>query len=197
MTTTPSKRASATYRCAECGWTSMKWVGRCGECQAWGTVDAAGLPRVASVTPGPVSGPALPISSVAGETATTQATGVAELDRVLGGGIVPGAVLLLAGEPGVGKSTLLLEVAAQAARHGQKVLYVSGEESVAQVRMRAARTGAVEDALYLAAEVDLSAAVAHVDAVQPDLLVIDSIQTLASGDIDGVAGGVTQVRAVT
>ena len=175
----------------------MKWVGRCGECQAWGTVDAAGQPRVASVMPGPVSGPALPISSVAGETATTQATGVAELDRVLGGGIVPGAVLLLAGEPGVGKSTLLLEVAAQAARRGQKVLYVSGEESVAQVRMRAARTSAVEDTLYLAAEIDLSAAVAHVDAVQPDLLVIDSIQTLASRDIDGVAGGVTQVRAVT
>ncbi len=146
---------------------------------------------------GPVSSPAVPIGAVQGETATAQCTGVAELDRVLGGGIVPGAVLLLAGEPGVGKSTLLLEVAAQAGRRGQRVLYVSGEESASQVRMRAVRTGAVEDTLYVAAEVDLSAVVAHVDAVRPDLLVIDSIQTLASSDIEGAAGGITQVRAVT
>ena len=174
----------------------MKWVGRCGECQAWGTVDTVGLPRLASAAAGPVSVPALPISSVKAETATTQATGVGELDRVLGGGIVPGATLLLAGEPGVGKSTLLLEVAAQTARRGRKVLYVSGEESASQVRMRAQRTSAMEDTLYLAAEVELCAAIAHIEAVKPDLLVIDSIQTLASSDIEGAAGGVTQVRGV-
>ena len=116
---------------------------------------------------------------------------------MLGGGIVPGAVLLLAGEPGVGKSTLLLEVSAKAARHGQRTLYVTGEESAAQVRLRAERTGALEESLFLAAEVDLSAVLGHIETVQPDLLVIDSIQTIASSDIDGVAGGVTQVRAVT
>ncbi len=175
----------------------MKWVGRCGECQTWAAVDEVGVAGAASVAPGQVSSPALPIAAVDADAATTHATGVDELDRVLGGGIVPGAVLLLAGEPGVGKSTLLLEVAAQAGRRGQQVLYVSGEESASQVRMRAARTGAIEDTLYLAAEVDLAAVVAHVDAVKPDLLVVDSIQTVASRDIDGLAGGVTQVRAVT
>ena len=175
----------------------MKWVGRCGECQAWGTVDEVGKPPFARVSAGPVSSPALPISQVKAEAATATSSGVAELDRVLGGGIVPGAVLLLAGEPGVGKSTLLLEAAAQAARRGSLILYVSGEESAAQVRLRAERTGALEDLLYLAAEVDLSAVLGHIDAVQPDLLVIDSIQTIASSDIEGAAGGVTQVRAVT
>jgi DNA repair protein RadA/Sms len=175
----------------------MKWVGRCGECQAWGTVEELGAPRVTRVSAGPVTAPALPISQVEAEAATAQASGVGELDRVLGGGIVPGAVALLAGEPGVGKSTLLLEVAAQTARAGQRVLYVSGEESAAQVRLRAERTGSLEDTLYLAAEVDLSAVLGHIDQVKPGLLVIDSIQTISSSDFDGVAGGVTQVRAVT
>jgi DNA repair protein RadA/Sms len=197
MATTAAKRPSSVYRCAECGWASVKWVGRCGECQAWGTVDEVGAPRAAATTPGPVSSPAVPISDVAGEIAISQPSGVAELDRVLGGGIVPGAVLLLAGEPGVGKSTLLLEVAAQIARRGDTTLYVTGEESASQVRMRAARTGAVEDRLYLAAEVDLGAVLGHIDAVKPELLVIDSVQTIACADVDGNAGGVTQVRAVT
>ncbi len=175
----------------------MKWVGRCGECQAWGTIEEAGAPKVTHVKAGPVTAAAVPISQVRSEAATAQSSGVSELDRVLGGGIVPGAVLLLAGEPGVGKSTLLLEVAAQVARGGQRTLYVSGEESAAQVRLRAERTNALEDNLYLAAETDLSAVLGHIDAVKPDLLVIDSVQTIATADIDGVAGGVTQVRAVT
>jgi DNA repair protein RadA/Sms len=175
----------------------VKWVGRCGECQAWGTVEEAGAPRIAPVAAGPVAAAAVPISQIAAQPAAARPSGVAELDRVLGGGIVPGAVLLLAGEPGVGKSTLLLEVAACAARRGQRALYVSGEESASQVRLRAERTGALEDSLFLAAEVDLAAVLGHVEAVGPDLLVIDSIQTVASGEIDGVSGGVTQVRAVT
>jgi DNA repair protein RadA/Sms len=195
--TTAAKRPSPTYRCAECGWVSVKWVGRCGECQAWGAVDEVGVPQAVTTTPGPVTRAAVPISDVAGEVASSQPSGVAELDRVLGGGVVPGAVLLLAGEPGVGKSTLLLEVAAQIARRGDTTLYITGEESASQVRMRAARTGAVEDLLYLAAEVDLGAVVGHVEAVKPALLVIDSVQTIASAEVDGNAGGVTQVRAVT
>jgi DNA repair protein RadA/Sms len=121
---------------------------------------------------------------------------VSELDRVLGGGLVPGAVVLLAGEPGVGKSTLLLEVAAQAARTG-RVLYVTGEESAGQVRLRAERTGAVHDELYLAAESDLGAIVGHVDELRPDLLIVDSVQTMSNADADGAPGGVTQTRAVT
>ena len=197
MSTAAAKRAPTTYRCAECGWSSVKWMGRCGECQAWGTVDQVGAVRVTKVQAGPVTTAAIPVSRVRSEAAAARSSGVDELDRVLGGGIVPGAVLLLAGEPGVGKSTLLLEVAARAARRGLTTLYVSGEESASQVRLRAERTGALEDKIYLAAEVDLAAVLGQIDAVQPDLLVIDSVQTVGSSDIEGIAGGVTQVRAVT
>jgi DNA repair protein RadA/Sms len=195
--TRPSS-ARAAYRCAECGWQAAKWVGRCGECQAWGTVEAVGAPatRLRAVAPAPVATPAQPIGSVDAQTATARPTGVSELDRVLGGGLVPGAVVLLAGEPGVGKSTLLLEVAAQAARSGRRALYVTGEESTAQVRARADRVGAVADELYLAAETDLGALLTHVDAVRPQLLVVDSVQTFTSAEADGGPGGVTQVRAV-
>src|SRR4051794_14188927 len=171
-----------SYRCAECGWTVGKWVGRCGECQAWGTVEDVSKPTVRTTKAGPVSVPARPIGEVDVEAARAVPTGVDELDRVLGGGLVPGAVVLLAGEPGVGKSTLLLEVAAKAAGRG-RTLYVTGEESAAQVRLRADRIGALRDDLYLAAEVDLAAVLGHVDAVRPELLVVDSVQTVASAEI--------------
>jgi len=121
---------------------------------------------------------------------------VPELDRVLGGGLVPGGSVLLAGEPGVGKSTLLLEVAAQTARSGVRALYVTGEESASQVRLRADRTGGVHDNLFLAAETDLGAVLSHIDQVDPQLLVIDSVQAISSGDVEGVPGGVTQVKEV-
>ncbi|MEU8201904.1 DNA repair protein RadA [Streptosporangium sp. NPDC049046] len=184
------------YRCAECGWQTAKWVGRCGECQAWGTVEEETAPagaRVASA--GAVSAPAVPIGQVKAEVAHARSTGVPELDRVLGGGLVPGAVVLLAGEPGIGKSTLLLEAAAKIARQ-QTVLYITGEESAAQVRIRADRIGAIQDRLYLAAETDLGALVSHVEKVQPDLLIVDSVQTIGSTQATGVPGGVTQVREV-
>ncbi|MBA9001465.1 MULTISPECIES: DNA repair protein RadA [Thermomonospora] len=187
----------AAYRCAECGWQTTKWVGRCGECQAWGTVSEAGAaapPRV--VAAGPVTSPARPIGEVDVRTAQTRPTGLDELDRVLGGGLVPGAVLLLAGEPGIGKSTLLLEVAALAAAD-TPVLYVTGEESAEQVRLRADRVGAVTDGLYLAAETELAAVLGHIDAVEPRLLVVDSIQTIGTAEVDGAPGGVTQIREVT
>jgi DNA repair protein RadA/Sms len=189
----------ASFACAECGWRSPKWVGRCGECQAWGSVAEVGAgpasarARTAAL---PVSNPARPIVDVDVESAHAQPTGVAELDRVLGGGLVPGAVVLLAGEPGIGKSTLFLDVAAKVAGHGSRVLYVSGEESAAQVRLRAGRVDALSPQLYLAAETDLSAVLGHVDAVDPALLVVDSVQTIASGEVDGAAGNVSQVREV-
>jgi DNA repair protein RadA/Sms len=121
---------------------------------------------------------------------------VGELDRVLGGGLVPGSVVLLAGEPGVGKSTLLLDVAHRFAAGGQRALIVTGEESPAQVRLRAERTGAVHERLYLAAENDLSAVLTHVDDVAPGLLVVDSIQTISTDSVEGGSGGVPQIRAV-
>jgi DNA repair protein RadA/Sms len=149
------------------------------------------------VAAGPVSAPAMPIAEIDIEAARSRPTGVGELDRVLGGGLVPGAVVLLAGEPGVGKSTLLLEVARQyAAAGGAPALVVTGEESAAQVRLRAERTGALHPQLYLAAETDLGALLGQVDAVAPGLLVVDSVQTIATAAAEGTAGGVTQVRAV-
>ncbi len=139
---------------------------------------------------------ALPISQVSAAAAAARATGLDELDRVLGGGLVPGSVVLLAGEPGVGKSTLLLEAGALAAESG-RVLYVTGEESAAQVRLRADRVGAVSDSLFLAAETDFAALLEHVRAVQPGLLIVDSVQTITAAGIDGAPGGVSQVREIT
>ena len=145
---------------------------------------------------GPVTSPAVPISQVSVNESIARASGVPELDRVLGGGVVPGAAILLAGEPGVGKSTLLLEVAARSAATSQRVLYVTGEESAGQVRLRADRTGGVYDELFLAAETDLGAVLTHIEQVRPSLIVVDSVQTIGAADVDGVPGGVTQVKEV-
>ena len=192
--TKPSR--AAAYRCTECGATSLRWVGRCPECQAWGTVAEAGAAPVKAVKPGPVQRPARPIGELDPDDARARPTGVGELDRVLGGGLVPGSVVLLAGEPGVGKSTLLLDVAHRFAAGGQRALIVTGEESPAQVRLRAERTGAVHELLYLAAENDLGAVLTHVDDVEPGLLVVDSIQTISTEAVDSATGGVPQIRAV-
>jgi DNA repair protein RadA/Sms len=191
-----SKTARPALRCSECGWETAKWVGRCGECQAWGSVAEAVATPSGRTTAGPVSRPAVPIGQVSVEDSTFRSSGVPELDRVLGGGLVPGAAILLAGEPGVGKSTLLLEVAAQTARYQRRTLYVTGEESASQVRLRADRTGGVHDELYLAAETDLAAVLTHIEEVRPTLLVVDSIQTIGAPGVDGVPGGVTQVKEV-
>jgi DNA repair protein RadA/Sms len=205
------KSATALYQCAECGWQSTKWAGRCGECQSWGTVAEARAPASAlalalartgsrvtlqAARPGRSGSCAVPIADIDATAAHARPTGLGELDRVLGGGLVPGAVVLLAGEPGVGKSTLLLQAGALAAGDGP-VLYVTGEESAAQVRLRADRTGAVSKGLFLAAETDLAALLEHVEAVDPRLLIVDSVQTICAAGVEGVPGGVTQVREIT
>lgn len=188
---------SPAFRCSECGWTTLKWVGRCGECQQWGTVEEVGVPAkgvaAASV---PASRAARPITDLETADAPRWPTGIAEFDRVLGGGIVPGAVVLCSGEPGVGKSTLLLAVAARAASSGRRVLYVSGEESLAQVRLRAERTGALEPQLYLASETDLATILGQLRDTAPELVIVDSVQTVANAANDSLAGGPSQVRDV-
>jgi DNA repair protein RadA/Sms len=187
----------SVYRCAECGATAPRWVGRCPECQAWGSVAEAMAPSRTPPAPAvPVRQRARPIGELDPDDARARPTGVGELDRVLGGGLVPGSVVLLAGEPGVGKSTLLLDVAHRFAAGGQRALVVTGEESPAQVRLRAERTGAVHERMYLAAENDLSALLTHVDDVAPGLLVVDSIQTISTDSVEGGSGGVPQIRAV-
>ena len=191
-------KSRPAHRCTECGYASAKWVGRCPECQAWGTIQEVGTPAspLRAVAAGPVTAPAVPIAQVELAAARAVPTGIQEFDRVLGGGLVPGAVLLVAGEPGVGKSTLLLEVAHRVAAANGPALVVSGEESAAQVRLRAERIGALHDQLYLAAETELSAVLAHVEDVAPSLLVLDSVQTVRSPAVEGTDGGATQVRAV-
>jgi DNA repair protein RadA/Sms len=189
-------KTKSEYRCSECGWSTAKWVGQCSSCQAWGTVS-----ETASVTkakPAQISSAraARPITDIEVSGEGHYPTGVQEFDRVLGGGLVPGAVVLLSGEPGVGKSTLLLEVAARLAKGGKKVLYVSAEESASQVKLRATRTSALSENLFLATETDLSSVLGQIDQVDPELIIVDSVQTVSSLDLDGVAGMPAQVREV-
>ncbi|MFC3850427.1 DNA repair protein RadA [Corynebacterium hansenii] len=195
-----------SYRCSACGWRASKWVGQCPSCGEWGslveTAEPVGRARSAGSAVSSASGlpavAATPITGVDPGLAKAVPTGIGELDRVLGRGVVPGSVVLLAGEPGVGKSTLLLEVAFRCAS-GElgPALYVTGEESVGQVRLRAERTGALHDELYLAAESDVGEVIEQSLAVKPGLLVVDSVQTMQAAGVEGTRGGVAQARAVT
>lgn len=193
------REKTPAFVCTECGATALKWLGQCPECQAWGTMvdrfESRTAHRVqpAAIPPGQV---ARPITEAPAQEVAHRPTGIGELDRVLGGGIVPGAAILLSGEPGVGKSTLLLETASRVAATGARVLYVSAEESVSQVRLRAERTGALRETLFLASETELAAVLGQVEAIDPALLIVDSIQTVASAEIDSLAGQPSQVREV-
>ena len=189
-------KTKSEYRCSECGWSTAKWVGQCSSCQAWGTVSET--TSVTKAKPAQISSAraARPITDIETSGEGHYPTGVQEFDRVLGGGLVPGAGVLLSGEPGVGKSTLLLEVAARLAKGGKKVLYVSAEESASQVKLRATRTSALSENLFLATETDLSSVLGQIDQVDPELIIVDSVQTVSSLDLDGVAGMPAQVREV-
>ena len=190
-------KQKSEFKCSECGWTTVKWAGRCGECQAWGSLDeTSGATKEVRAIKLNESQAARPITEIETGESQSQPTMVGEFDRVLGGGLVPGAAILLSGEPGVGKSTLLLEVASRLAKQGKKVLYVSAEESASQVKLRAQRTNALTPNLYLAAETDLATVLGQVEAIKPELFIVDSVQTVASSDIDGVAGMPAQVREV-
>jgi DNA repair protein RadA/Sms len=184
-------KTRTVHRCSECGGESPRWLGRCPACDAWGTlveqVDASRAPR--AVGDGPV-----PIGDVDARIAVPMPTGIAELDRVLEGGLVPGSVSLLAGEPGLGKSTLLLQALGRMAAGGVSCLLVTAEESCAQVRLRAERVGALQDGLLVVAETSLPHVLAHVDVLRPQVLALDSIQTVVDPDLPGAPGSVTQVR---
>ena len=201
---TLARKDRPAHRCTECGTTVAKWVGQCPQCSAWGTIAEAtevrSLPGLRSPGTGSVPlRPARPLSEVVADRAPRQQTGLAEFDRVLGGGLVAGQVVLLAGEPGVGKSTLLNQVAhAVAARDPEcTALYVSGEESVEQISVRARRIGAVAPGVLLADETDLGSLLGHVEAHDPALLIVDSVQAIASSAVEGRAGGMAQVQEVT
>src|SRR5690625_1224677 len=199
-------KTKLAYKCSECGWMAAKWTGRCGECQAWGTIEEAGVtPATTRTTAARVAVDQLaqPITQIDASHAESFPTGVSEFDRVLGGGLVPGAVILLAGEPGIGKSTMALDIAGQVAstrREDQQLrttLYITGEESASQVRLRAERIDAMNEQLLLSAETDLAQVLGQIEQVKPDFLVIDSVQTIQSAAIDGTPGGRMQIQEVT
>lgn len=190
-------KTKTCYRCTECGATEPKWAGRCAGCEAWGTlVEELEGGLAASLGPSILapSTPPVPIGEVDSTASVARPTGVGELDRVLGGGLVPGSVTLLGGEPGIGKSTVLLQAAAEVAAAGATVLYLSGEESAQQIRLRAERLGALHARLYLATEVAVPQLLGAIDAVQPDLVIVDSVQTLIDPELSSSPGSVAQVR---
>ena len=192
-------KARTLFFCQECGAESPKWMGRCPGCGAWNSlVEELAGPRSEKNKGGPVlSGRPQRITEVTGGDEDRYSTGIGELDRVLGGGIVPGSLVLVGGDPGIGKSTLGLQVAFTIGCEQGTVLYVSGEESVNQTRMRANRLGALTDNLFIVAETGLERIIEHVRTISPRLLVIDSIQTVFTENMSTAPGSVGQVRECT
>jgi len=193
-------KVAISYVCRDCGAAHRKWSGRCDACGAWNSIeDDPGLSAAgpASKTLGRAKGRAVPLSPLSSEDAPPprRSSGIAEFDRVLGGGLVPGSAILVGGDPGIGKSTLLLQAAAAFASAGARTIYVSGEEAPAQIRMRAARLGLAQAPVLLAAETNLRDILTTLDAERPALVIIDSIQTMWADHVDSAPGSVSQVRA--
>lgn len=187
-------RTRTVFRCMSCGSDFPKWAGQCSGCGEWNTLaEELDVPSPAAMSSVPAT-PPVPITAVRSADGQPVPTGVAEVDRVLGGGLVPGSVTLVGGEPGVGKSTLVLQLMGRRAAAGATALYVTGEESADQVRLRADRLGALSDDLLLAAETSLPNVVAHLHQLRPELCVVDSIQTLQDPQYSSAPGSVTQVR---
>ncbi len=193
-------KVAISYVCRDCGAAHRKWSGRCDACGAWNSIeDDPGLSAAgpASKTLGRAKGRAVPLSPLSSEDAPPprRSSGIAEFDRVLGGGLVPGSAILVGGDPGIGKSTLLLQAAAAFASAGARTIYVSGEEAPAQIRLRAARLGLAQAPVLLAAETNLRDILTTLDAERPALVIIDSIQTMWADHVDSAPGSVSQVRA--
>ena len=189
-------KSKTSYTCADCGATHPKWAGQCGSCGAWATLEEVTEVKAVAGAPatGWTGGAARRFAEVATLVDPVVPTGVAELDRALGGGVVAGSVTLLGGEPGIGKSTLLLQLAASYSAQGRRVLYVSAEESAAQLRRRADRLELVLDDVWVQAETSLPAILDDVKRLEPELLLVDSIQTVSTPTVASVPGSVTQVR---
>ncbi len=191
------------FECQACGFQSPRWMGKCTSCNEWesmvelSTDQIKFIKEMASASSPTGISKAKPITQISEDNITRFTSGSIELDLVLGGGIVPGSLTLIGGSPGVGKSTLLLKIAGNLARESKKVLYVSGEESAGQIKLRANRLDANHDNLYLLPEISLNAVIAEINHQKYELIVIDSIQTLYSDDTPSAPGSVTQVRTIT
>ena len=194
-------KSTTTFTCSACGATHKKWAGRCEKCGEWNTIteETALSAGPSGKVLGAARGRAVELSDLASDDAplVRRSTGIDELNRVLGGGLVPASAILVGGDPGIGKSTLLLQAAARFASGGAKVIYVSGEEAAAQIRLRARRLGLDKAPLKLASETNLRDILTTLDKERPDLVVIDSIQTMWADHVDSAPGSVSQVRAAS
>jgi len=186
-------KTKTTFLCTECAHQAHKWIGQCPDCGEWNTHVEEVVERIAPVPVALTEQPRL-IADVTADNWAATPTNISELDRVLGGGLVTGSVALFGGEPGIGKSTLLLQAMAALARAGHRCLYVSAEESSEQVRIRADRLDAVVDGLWLVSETSLGAVLAHCDQLKPEYVVVDSIQTIHDSELKSAPGSVAQVR---
>lgn len=189
-------RTRLIYRCESCGATHPQWSGQCSSCSGWNTL-TEDVERGATSKAAAYSGPAakaVPLASIDANAAVARTTGIGELDRVLGGGLVPGSVTLLGGEPGIGKSTLTLQLLGKLAAAGRRTLLVSAEESPQQVQLRAGRLGARREGVWIVAETAMPAILGAMADVQPEVLVVDSIQTVFDPEVGSSPGSVTQVR---
>ncbi|NLQ55736.1 DNA repair protein RadA [Streptococcus mutans] len=192
-------KKKTTFVCQECGYNSPKYLGRCPNCSSWSSfveeVEVAEVKNARVSLTGEKTRP-VKLNQVTSSQATRVKTNMEEFNRVLGGGVVPGSLVLIGGDPGIGKSTLLLQVSTQLANKGT-VFYVSGEESAEQIKLRSERLGDIDNEFYLYAETNMQSIRAEIEKIQPDFLIIDSIQTVMSPEISSVQGSVSQVREVT
>lgn len=199
---TPENRGGTKPRqvfiCQHCGRESLKWLGRCPSCESWNSFESVSPDRRFSTTSSDVrSARPEELSAVSLESAPRVSLGISEFDRVLGGGLVPGSLVLLGGEPGVGKSTLLLQICQHLALERGPVVYVSGEESPQQIRLRAVRLGVSGERILMLAETSLEAVLDHLNNLSPGLVIIDSIQTMSLDGVAGAPGSISQVRECT
>ena len=186
------------FICQQCGKESLKWLGRCPECQQWNTfVETQVTATITSSHPLSIISPPQELSQVTIPTAERIAIPISEFNRVLGGGLVPGSLVLISGDPGIGKSTLLLQASAAIARGRGKVVYASGEETLHQTKLRAQRLGITGEGLYLMAEADLDAILSQAEELSPSLLVVDSIQTVYLSAVESTPGSISQIRECT
>lgn len=191
-------KSKTVFFCKECGYESVKWVGQCPGCREWDTFVEEPVVKKSSASSGNrhVSEPE-PLSGIKSEVESRIESGIGELDRVLGGGIVRGSLVLVGGDPGIGKSTLLLQMCREIVNKGRKVLYISGEESLSQIKMRAERLGVFQGELLLLCETNLDLIEDSIHKHKPEIVVIDSIQTMFKEEISSAPGSVSQVREAT
>lgn len=190
-------KVKSTYVCSECGYESPKWFGKCPSCGEWNTMNEELSTSSAVITKGSTAvSQVMALGDITGDVEKRISTGINEFDRVLGGGIVLGSLVLISGDPGIGKSTILLQICEHLGK-SNKVLYVSGEESASQIKLRANRLGVTTDNLYILPQTDVVTIISSIKEQKPDVVIIDSIQTMVYDEVSSSAGSVTQVRECT